>query len=64
MKPTPRNTFAALGLCLAATGISQQAEASPAVTRLNPPSALFSLRDDTPPYISRFLIGQRFGLRR
>jgi alkaline phosphatase len=63
MKPTPRNTFAALGLCLAATGISQQAEASPAVTRLNPPSALFSLRDDTPPYMSRFLIGQRFDLQ-
>ena len=63
MKPTAKNTFAALGLCLAATGITQPAAAAPAVTRLNPPSALFSLGDDTSPYISRFLIGQRFDLQ-
>jgi len=63
MKPTPINTFAALGLCLAAAGIAQPAAAAPAVTRLNPPSALFSMGDDTPPYISRFLIGQRFDLQ-
>ena len=63
MKPTPGNTFAALGLCLAATAITHQAEAAPVVTRLNPPSALFSMADDTPPYISRFLIGQRFDLQ-
>lgn len=37
--------------------------AAPAVTRLNPPSALFTYGDATPPYISRFMVGQRFDLQ-
>ncbi len=37
--------------------------AAPTVTRLNPPSALFTYADATPPYISRFLPAQRFDLQ-
>ena len=37
--------------------------AAPVVTRLNPASALFTFGDATPPYISRFLVGQRFDLQ-
>src|ERR1044071_9643759 len=37
--------------------------AAPSVRRLTPPSALFSLNDPDPPYISRFLPGQRFDLQ-
>jgi alkaline phosphatase len=38
-------------------------QAAPAVTRLNPPSLLFSFGDAQPPYISRFAQGQRFDLQ-
>lgn len=41
----------------------QSSEAATAITRLTPPSALFSFGDSTPPYISRFLPGQRFDLQ-
>ena len=41
----------------------QSSEAASAITRLTPPSALFSFGDSTPPYISRFLPGQRFDLQ-
>lgn len=34
--------------------------AAPNITRLNPPSALFTFGDSTPPYVARFLPGQRF----
>jgi alkaline phosphatase len=37
--------------------------AAPRVTRLTPPSGLFSFRDPAPPIISRFLPGQRFDLQ-
>ena len=37
--------------------------AAPTVTRLTPPSALFSYGDATPPYIARFVPGQRFDLQ-
>jgi alkaline phosphatase len=40
-----------------------QIQAAPTVKRLTPPSALFSLNDPEPPYISRFLPGQRFDLQ-
>jgi len=46
-------------LCL---GLSA-AEAAPRVTRLTPPSNLFSSGDPNPPIISRFLPGQRFDLQ-
>jgi alkaline phosphatase len=38
-------------------------QAAPVVKRLTPPSALFSLNDPEPPYISRFFSGQRFDLQ-
>jgi len=36
--------------------------AAPTVSRLTPPSALFTFGDATPPYIARFFRGQRFDL--
>jgi alkaline phosphatase len=39
------------------------AEAAPIVSRLTPPSALFSFGDTNAPYIARFLPGQRFDLQ-
>ncbi len=36
---------------------------APRVTRLTPPSSLFSFRDPQPPIIARFLPGQRFDLQ-
>lgn len=38
-------------------------DAAPVVTRLNPPSALFTSGDAEPPVIARFLPGQRFDLQ-
>jgi alkaline phosphatase len=37
--------------------------AAPTVTRLTPPSALFTYNDATPPIVARFLPGQRFDLQ-
>jgi len=39
------------------------ASAAPNISRVAPPSALFSLQDPNPPYIARFLPGQRFDLQ-
>ncbi len=53
-------------LILAMSGllsVGSSAFAAPTVTRLNPPSALFSYADATPPYIARFVPGQRFDLQ-
>ena len=53
-------------VCLATLvvgGWSTIALADPMVTRLNPPSALFAYGDPNPPYISRFVPGQRFDLQ-
>lgn len=47
-------------LALVAAG---SASAAPTVTRLTPPSALFTYSDATPPIIARFLPGQRFDLQ-
>src|SRR5215212_5399808 len=38
-------------------------QAVPSVKRLTPPSALFTFNDSAPPYISRFMPGQRFDLQ-
>lgn len=48
-----------LGLCLA-SGASLMA--APKISRLNPPSDLFTYNDPLPPIIARFLPGQRFDL--
>ncbi|MEZ0386153.1 MAG: alkaline phosphatase [Verrucomicrobium sp.] len=52
-------TLAAGGLLACGLPVLQ---AAPTVTRLNPPSGLFSFGDALPPYISRFAQGQRFDL--
>src|SRR5438105_4940291 len=41
----------------------QVADAAPKISRLTPPSALFSTGDPNPPIIARFLPGQRFDLQ-
>ena len=38
-------------------------QAASSITRLTPPSALFSSGDNGAPYISRFIKGQRFDLQ-
>ncbi len=50
-------------LASAAALLAGSAFAAPTITRLNPPSALFSYGDTEPPYISRFVPGQRFDLQ-
>ena len=52
-----------LAITLAAAALAATASAAPSVTRLNPPSALFTYGDATPPFISRFLPDQRFDLQ-
>ncbi|MCU0224489.1 MAG: alkaline phosphatase [Acidobacteria bacterium] len=61
-------TKAMKGLRLAAgagllAAAASAALAAPAVTRLTPPSNLFTENDPNPPYVSRFLVGQRFDLQ-
>lgn len=48
---------------LLTAALTAAVHAAPTVTRLNPPSALFTYGDATPPYISRFLPAQRFDLQ-
>ena len=59
---TPQGMFA---LAAAATILAslQPTHAALSVSRLTPPSALFSFSDSSPPIISRFLPGQRFDLQ-
>lgn len=59
MKTTVAVKLALLGLTASVASL----QAAPLVTRLNPPSALFSFGDATPPYIARFISGQRFDLQ-
>ena len=47
----------------AALALPQFTNAVPTVSRLTPPSALFSNNDPDPPYIARFLPGQRVDLQ-
>jgi alkaline phosphatase len=61
MKPTTALLFPALaGL---AASVPSAALAAPSVTRLNPPSALFTFNDPNPPFIARFATGQKFDLQ-
>ena len=53
------NRLAVVALLLAAAS----AQAAPGVTRLVPPSELFTSNDPNPPVIARFLPGQRFDLQ-
>ena len=60
MQNHPR--FILLAATLLAAALSA-VSAAPIVSRLTPPSDLFSFKDPSPPYISRFLPGQRFDLQ-
>lgn len=55
--------FASLVAAATALASGMPASAVPVVSRLTPPSALFSLGDASPPIISRFLPGQKFDLQ-
>src|SRR5262245_14176995 len=62
-----KQTHVSLGMTAlmfsAALAFPQLTHAAPTVSRLTPPSAFFSNNDPDPPYISRFLPGQRFDLQ-
>lgn len=59
-----QNSTRGLGLAVCALVASTlAAQAAPTVTRLNPPSNLFTLGDPTPPIIARFMADQRFDLQ-
>lgn len=58
-----RRTGPAWGIGLGLMGAFGSLDAAPVVSRLTPPSDLFSYGDAAPPYISRFLPGQRFDLQ-
>ena len=60
MKKSLTRLVGSLGLCAATLGTLGTASADPTVSRLTPPSALFSFGDTTPPIIARFVAGQRF----
>ena len=62
MKHSLTRLVGSLGLCAATLGTLGTASADPTVSRLTPPSALFSFGDTTPPIIARFFAGQRFDL--
>jgi alkaline phosphatase len=53
----------ALGLGVAALAAIPNLEAAPVISRLTPPSALFTFGDAGEPYTARFLPGQRFDLQ-
>ena len=54
------NLIARTAGAVAAVASLMTASAAPTVSRLTPPSALFSFSDPNPPIIARFLRGQRF----
>ncbi len=58
-----RTRLREITLTLAALAITTAAHAAPSVTRLTPPSELFSSGNSNAPYVSRFLPGQRFDLQ-
>ncbi len=62
MKHTSILTKTIAAAALVAGGASV-ADAAPVISRLNPPSALYSFGDPNPPIIARFLPGQRFDLQ-
>jgi len=54
----PKSTI--LAFTALASLMAGAAHAAPVISRLTPPSAFFSFSDPTPPYVARFLPGQRF----
>lgn len=72
MKSTPRSRFqsagafarfATLGVAGLALAAASHVMAAPVISRLTPPSGLFSFGDPQPPIIARFLPDQRFDLQ-
>ncbi len=57
------NDILRFGYTAAVLAAATAAQAAPTVTRLTPPSALFTFNDATPPFISRFVQGQYFDLQ-
>ncbi|HRE08357.1 MAG TPA: alkaline phosphatase, partial [Opitutaceae bacterium] len=62
LRPPCHPAFAGMA-ALALAGLVAVSTAAPTVSRLTPPSELFSFGDPNPPIISRFLPGQRFDLQ-
>jgi alkaline phosphatase len=60
---TPQSIRRAAFLGLALFTSASALQAAPQISRLTPPSALFSFNDANPPIIARFLPGQRFDLQ-
>ena len=60
---TTRLDFVTTAVALSVTLFAGSASAAPAVSRLTPPSALFTFGDPTPPVIARFLPGQKFDIQ-
>ena len=63
LKQRAMHSLYALGLGAAALAAVPALKAAPIISRLTPPSALFSFGDTGEPYTSRFLPGQRFDLQ-
>ncbi len=63
MKRGLRRVLNPVGLTTAMLAAATLADAAPVVSRLTPPSALFTFNDPNPPYIARFLSEQRFDLQ-
>lgn len=63
MKRGLRRKISPFGLTAAVLAAASLAQAAPVVSRLTPPSALFTFGDPGAPYIARFLPGQRFDLQ-
>ncbi|MGC3959965.1 MAG: alkaline phosphatase [Verrucomicrobiota bacterium] len=63
MKLGLRRALTPVGLTTAILTAATLAEATPLVSRLTPPSALFTFNDPGAPYIARFLPEQRFDLQ-
>jgi len=60
---TTRIDLITTAFTLSAAFLAGSASAAPTVSRLTPPSALFTFGDPSPPVIARFLPGQRFDLQ-
>lgn len=63
MKRGLRRKISPFGLTAIVLAAASLAQAAPVVSRLTPPSALFTYSDPGAPYIARFLPGQRFDLQ-
>jgi alkaline phosphatase len=61
--PQIQQSISFVAIAAVLIGSAQFACAAPRITRLTPPSALFSAGDPTPPIIARFLPDQRFDIQ-